>query len=158
MRPVRKKPYQEHNFALHIPLELDDDGLDFLKLKHLFLIMLASTCLMKTSPNTPPCRNMGEPCLALSSWVHCTILTSLFAHWLAQHCTSSSFSIMMISWEWTWELTPYYSSRHTLYRLNSLMIILRITPWITPWSWNNLLYFHRLTTLKPTYGSSIVYG
>jgi hypothetical protein len=54
MRPVRKEPYQDHTFALHILLELDDDGLDFLKLKHLFLIMLASTCLMKTSPNTPP--------------------------------------------------------------------------------------------------------
>jgi hypothetical protein len=67
MRPVRKKPYQDHTFALRIPLELGDDGLAFLKLKHLFLIMLASTCLMKTSPNTPPYRNMGEPCFAPSS-------------------------------------------------------------------------------------------
>jgi hypothetical protein len=52
MRPVRKKYYQDHTFALRIPLELDDDGLDLLKLKHLFLIMLASTCLMKTFPYT----------------------------------------------------------------------------------------------------------
>jgi hypothetical protein len=29
------KPYQDYTFALCIPLELDDDGLDFLKLKHL---------------------------------------------------------------------------------------------------------------------------
>jgi hypothetical protein len=35
MRPVRKKPYQDHTFSLRIPLELDDDGLDFFKLEHL---------------------------------------------------------------------------------------------------------------------------
>jgi hypothetical protein len=35
MRPVRKKPYQEHTFSLRIPLELDDDRLVFLKLEHL---------------------------------------------------------------------------------------------------------------------------
>jgi hypothetical protein len=35
MRPVRKKPYQEHTFALRIPLELDEDDLDLLKLDHL---------------------------------------------------------------------------------------------------------------------------
>jgi hypothetical protein len=35
MIPVRKKPYQEHTFALRIPLELDDDGLVSLKLEHL---------------------------------------------------------------------------------------------------------------------------
>jgi hypothetical protein len=67
MRPVRKKPYQDHTFALHIPLELDDDGLDSSQFEAPFLIMLASTCLMKTSPNTPPHPIMGEPCFALSS-------------------------------------------------------------------------------------------
>jgi hypothetical protein len=35
MRPVRKKPYQEHTFALCIPLELDSDDLDLLKLDYL---------------------------------------------------------------------------------------------------------------------------
>jgi hypothetical protein len=35
MRPVRKKPYQNHTFALRIPLELDDDGLDSLKMEQL---------------------------------------------------------------------------------------------------------------------------
>jgi hypothetical protein len=35
MRPVRKKPYQEHTFALSIPLELDGDDLDLLKLDYL---------------------------------------------------------------------------------------------------------------------------
>jgi hypothetical protein len=35
MRPVRKKPYQNHTFALRIPLELDGDDLDLLKLDYL---------------------------------------------------------------------------------------------------------------------------
>jgi hypothetical protein len=35
MRPVRKKTYKEHTFALRIPLELDDDGVVSLKLEHL---------------------------------------------------------------------------------------------------------------------------
>jgi hypothetical protein len=35
MKLVRKKPYQEHTFALRIPLELDDDDLVSLKLEHL---------------------------------------------------------------------------------------------------------------------------
>jgi hypothetical protein len=65
---------------------------------------------------------------------------------------------LMMSWECTWELTPSYSSRHTIYRLNSFMTNLRITPWITTWSSHNLLYIQLLTTLNPTYGSSIVYG
>jgi hypothetical protein len=40
MRPVRKKPYQDHTFALRITLELDDDGLDSLKMGHLSLSSL----------------------------------------------------------------------------------------------------------------------
>jgi hypothetical protein len=40
MRPVRKKPYQDHTFALRIPLELDDDGLVSLKLDHLSWLRL----------------------------------------------------------------------------------------------------------------------
>jgi hypothetical protein len=36
MRPVKKKPYQDHTFALSILLELDDDGLDSLKMEHLY--------------------------------------------------------------------------------------------------------------------------
>jgi hypothetical protein len=35
MRPVRKKPYQGHTFALRIPLELEEYGLDSLRLEHL---------------------------------------------------------------------------------------------------------------------------
>jgi hypothetical protein len=35
MRPVRKKLYQDHIFALHILLELDGDDLDLLKLDYL---------------------------------------------------------------------------------------------------------------------------
>jgi hypothetical protein len=53
---------------------------------------------------------------------------------------NSSFSIMMMSWRYTWDLTQSYSSRHTRYRLNPLMTNLRITPWITPWSSHNILH------------------
>jgi hypothetical protein len=35
MRLVRKKPYQDHTFALRIPLEIDDDDLVSLKLDRL---------------------------------------------------------------------------------------------------------------------------
>jgi hypothetical protein len=35
MRPERKKTYQDHTFALRIPLELDIDGLNSLKMEHL---------------------------------------------------------------------------------------------------------------------------
>ena len=65
-RPVEKKTYQDHTFALRIPLELDDDDLDSLKLEHL-LIVLASTSLMETSPNASPYTMMGEHCKLLSS-------------------------------------------------------------------------------------------
>jgi hypothetical protein len=42
MRPARKKPYQDHTFVLHIPLDLDGDGLDFFKLEHLSWLCFAS--------------------------------------------------------------------------------------------------------------------
>jgi hypothetical protein len=56
MRPVRKKHYQDHTFALLIPLELDNDSLDFLNLKH-----LSWSCLLERAwwrhlqilPHTP---------------------------------------------------------------------------------------------------------
>jgi hypothetical protein len=35
MRPVKDKTYQDHTFALRIPLELDDDDLVLLKMEHL---------------------------------------------------------------------------------------------------------------------------
>ena len=35
MRPVKEKTYQDHTFALRIPLELDDYDLVLLKLEHL---------------------------------------------------------------------------------------------------------------------------
>jgi hypothetical protein len=54
--------------------------------------------------------------------------------------TTSSFSAMVMSWRFTWGHTKSYSSRHTWYKLNSLMTNLHITPWITPWSSHNLLY------------------
>jgi hypothetical protein len=86
MRPVRKEPYQDHTFALHIPLELDDDGLDFLKLKQLFLIMLDSTCLMKTSPKYTPIPQYGRALLSsifmsplyYLDFVICTLTSSTY--------------------------------------------------------------------------------
>jgi hypothetical protein len=36
MRPIRRKPYQDHTFALRIPLELDGDDLDLRKLDYLY--------------------------------------------------------------------------------------------------------------------------
>ena len=35
MRPVKEKTYQEQTFSLRIPLELDDDDLDLLKMERL---------------------------------------------------------------------------------------------------------------------------
>jgi hypothetical protein len=61
IRPGRKKPYQDHTFDLRIPLELEDGCLDSLKMEQPYLIMLASTCLMKTTPNTAPHSIMGDP-------------------------------------------------------------------------------------------------
>ena len=56
MRPVKKKTYQDHTFALHIPLELDDDDLDSLKLEHLsWLCLLAHAWWrhLQMLPHTP---------------------------------------------------------------------------------------------------------
>jgi hypothetical protein len=56
MRPVRRKPYQEHTFAFCIPLELDDDRLDFLKLEH-----LSWSCLLgEVLRIAPPYTTMGK--------------------------------------------------------------------------------------------------
>ena len=68
------------------------------------------------------------------------------------------FFFMVMSWRYTWDTTPSYSSRHTCHRLNSLMTILRITLWTTHWSILDLLHFLLIATLKPTYGSIIAYG
>ena len=35
MRPVKQNIYQDHTFDLSIPLELDDEDLDLLKMEHL---------------------------------------------------------------------------------------------------------------------------
>jgi hypothetical protein len=52
MRPVRKKPYQEHPFSLRIPLELDGDDHDSLNLKHLYWPCLLGEVL-QISPHNP---------------------------------------------------------------------------------------------------------
>jgi hypothetical protein len=53
MRLVRKKTYQDHTFALRIPLELDDDSLVSLKLDHLSWLRLLGEVL-RIAPHTPP--------------------------------------------------------------------------------------------------------
>jgi hypothetical protein len=163
MRPIRKKPYQYHTFALSIPLEVDNDDLDLLKLDHLSWLSLLGEVLRIA----PPYSTMEETLYkhiftypwSQYRWQASSICSLLVAHLelaldlINPRANSSSF-IMTVSWRYTWELTQSYSWRHTWYRLNSLMTNLWITPWITPWSTHNLL----LTTLTPTNGSSIVYG
>jgi hypothetical protein len=152
---------------LRIPFELYDDGLVSLKLETPFLTVLAWWSLANRSPYS----TMGETLFkriftypwsqyrwkALSIWsLLDSILNLRFI--LINPRINSSLSIMMMSWRCTWERTQSYSSIHTWYRLNSLMTNLRITPWITPWSSHKLLHCLILTTLNPTYGSSIFYG
>jgi hypothetical protein len=66
MRPVRKKPYQDYTFALCIPLELDDDVPDLLKLDYLFLLRLPGEVLRIA----PPYSTMGETLVEISSHVY----------------------------------------------------------------------------------------
>jgi hypothetical protein len=168
MRPLRRKPYQEyHTFVLRISFELDVDGLVSLKLEH-----LSWSCLLgEVFQIAPPYFTMGGTLfkhIFTYPWSQYRLQASSICSLLDSNLNlrfdlinpriNSSFSIMMMSWRCTWELTQSYSSRHTWYRLNSIMTNLRITPWITPWSSHNLLYFYLITTLEPTYGSSIVYG
>jgi hypothetical protein len=158
MRPVRNKPYQENKFTLHIPLV-------FLKLEH-----LSWSCLLgKVLRIAPPYTTMGKTFFkhiftypwsqyiwqASSIWYLLDSILNLRFN-LINSWINSSFSIMMVSWKYPWELTQSYSSIHTWYRLNSLMINLWITPWIKPWSSHNLLHCLRHTTLKPINDSSIV--
>jgi hypothetical protein len=79
-----------------------------------------------------------------------TIYTASFKHMISSRFLSwtlrfdlinSSFSIMMVSWIYTTELTQSYSSGHTRYSLHSLMNNLWINPWITFWSSHNLLHY-----------------
>jgi hypothetical protein len=66
MRPVRKRPYQDHTFALRIPLELDGDDLDLLKLDYLSWLRLLGEVLRIA----PPYFTMGETLVEISSHVH----------------------------------------------------------------------------------------
>jgi hypothetical protein len=66
MRPVRKKPYQYHTFALRISLELDGDDLDLLKLDYLSWLCLLSEVLQIA----PPYFTMGETLVEISLHVH----------------------------------------------------------------------------------------
>jgi hypothetical protein len=66
MRLVRNIPYQDHTFSLHIPLELDDDGLVSLKLDHLSWLRLLGEVLWIASPFS----TMGEIIVEIYSRVH----------------------------------------------------------------------------------------
>jgi hypothetical protein len=66
MRPVRKRPYQDYTFALCIPLELDGDNLDLLKLDYLSWLRLLGEVLRIA----PPYFTMGETLVEISSHVH----------------------------------------------------------------------------------------
>jgi hypothetical protein len=136
MRPVRKKTYQEHTFALRILLELDGDDLVSLKLEHLSWSCLLGESLAICSPYS----TMGK-----------TLFKHIFSYPGSQYRWQASGIWYLLD-------AQSYSSIHTWYRLNSLKTNLRITPWITPWSSHNLLHCLLLTTLNPTYGSRIVYG
>ena len=57
MRPVKGKTYQDHTFALSIPLELDDDDIVLLKLEHLSCLCQLGEVLQIA----PPYSTMGEP-------------------------------------------------------------------------------------------------
>jgi hypothetical protein len=144
---------------LRNPLELDNDDLDLLKLHHLSWMCLLSEVLWIA----PPYSTMGETLFKhiftyprsqyiwqpSSIWTLLDSILNLRFGFINSRTTSSFF---------TWGHTQSYSSRHNWYRLNSLMTNLHTTPWITPWSSHNLLYFYLHTTLRPTNGSSIVYG
>jgi hypothetical protein len=103
-------------------------------------------CLVKSCkllPYTPLWEILS---LSISSHIHDQYIWQASSIWslldsnlnlhfeLVNHRINCFFSIMMMSWRYTWELTQSYSSRHTQYRLKSLMTNIRITPWITPWS------------------------
>ena len=66
MRPVKKKTYQDHIFALRIPLEQDDDDLDLFK----WTTFLDYASLDEDSHVAPPYSNVGEPLIGTSSLDH----------------------------------------------------------------------------------------
>ena len=66
MRPVKEKTYQDHTFALRIPLELDDDDLDLFK----WTTFLDCALHGEDSHNAPPYTKMGVLLLATSSLDH----------------------------------------------------------------------------------------
>ena len=148
------------NLTLHIPLELDDGDLDGNKVERLSWLCLHE----EVWRIAPPYTIMGETLLRHIFTFMIFIWTASFKHmissrWLILNLHFiSSFFIMLMSWRYALELTPSLSSRHTCHRLKSYMTNLWITPWLTPWSSLNLLHFLLLSTLKPTYGSSIGYG
>jgi hypothetical protein len=93
----------------------------------------------------------------LSPSSHCLyeIFLCMQAHGTISSIIPSS-SMIIMSWRYTRLLTQLYYSKHNCNKIKSHMTILQIIPWITHWSSLDLLHFILLTTLKQTYGSSIV--
>ena len=141
----------------HIPLELDDDNLVHLKMDLLSWLHLLDEDFRIAPPYSYGRDSSLWQCLHISM---ITMMMASFKHMISSrwiililHFISSYF-IMLMSWRDTWYVTSSYSSRHTCYRLNHLMTNLWMTLWITHWSSLDLL----ISTLTPTYGSSIDYG
>ena len=53
MRPAKGKTYQDYTFALSIPLELDVDGLAFLKMEHLSWLLLLALAWWRLANGSP---------------------------------------------------------------------------------------------------------
>ena len=135
MRPVKKKSYHDHTFALHIPLELDDDDLDSLKLEHLsWLCLLAHAWWrhLQMLPHTPLWERLSK---LLSSWNHLHfIFFSWYLWWLGDR-HESSLNLLF---------------QATLVICSTLhLIILHINPRREHWSSCSLLEFNTWTQSFP---------
>ena len=164
MIPIKGKPYQDHTFSLsifHLSLMMT---ILFTSRWNSFLIALACWRHANYSPIFLWERLFFGHIFIYQwspwGWQASSIWSLLDAHlelalhfFIRQNISTiirrvltplgsiSSFFIMLMSWRCTLELTPSLSSRHTCHRINSLMTILHITPWIALWSTLDLLHF-----------------
>ena len=103
MRPVKEKTYQEQTFALRIPLELDDDDLDLLKMERLSWLRLLGEVLRIA----PPYSTMGE-----------TLFRHIFTHpWLPYGRQASS--TWTLRYGSTWTCTSTWSSLNHFFYLHN---------------------------------------
>ena len=116
MRSVKEKTYQDHTFALRIPLELDDDDLVLLKLEHLsWLCMLALAwwSLVNCSPILL-CERLSFRHIFTSpfGWK----ATSIWSLWYGSSWTCTSFLLSLSCWclEGTQEISLHLILQDTL--------------------------------------------